>query len=341
MKLQWKKPTRRQVQRFLVYCLIVMVGNAAAAAASTLFIIPNGLVMGGTTGLGIFVRNLVDEQNEWLVSFTVYAANIILFVLGAILLGKKFALATFAGTLLYPSFVSLFTYVNNVYVAAYGQPIAADDPWLAIICGSIMFGAGIGCVVRVGASTGGTDIPPLILHKFFNIPVAVTLWALDLTIVLIQLIVVPLDTVLYGVVITIFASVVVDLVSPIGLRKRQVQIVSAQWREIRAMILNELHRGVTLLHARTGFLQKERYVIMTVVSNREVVRLRNAVQAIDPEAFFTVSVVSEVRGRGFSSEKILLPLSEERDAEEPSDAYAESAAAKDPMAQNGTDGKGV
>ncbi len=317
MKLQMKKPTARQVKKFVVYCLIVMAGNAVAAAASTLFIIPNGFVMGGTTGLGIFVRNLAGGENEWLVSLTVYAVNILFFAVGALLLGKGFALATLAGTLLYPSFVSLFTYVNGLYVAAYGHPIAAGDKWLAILCGTLMFGGGIGSVVRIGASTGGTDIPPLILKKFFNIPVAVTLWCLDLTIVLIQLFVVPLETVLYGIIITVFSSAVVDLVSPIGLRKRQVEIVSGKWRDIRTMILNEMHRGVTLLRARTGFLQEERFVIMTVVSNRELVRLRNAVQAIDPEAFFTVSVVSEVRGRGFSSEKILLPLSEERAPDEP------------------------
>ena len=314
MKIQWKKPTGRQVRKFIVYCLIVMLGNALAAAASAIFIIPHGFVMGGTTGLGIFVRNLVDAENEWLVSITVYGTNIILFVVGAVLLGRKFALATLAGTLLYPSFVSLFTYLNELYVAANGQAVAAGDAWLAIICGSALFGAGVGIVVRVGASTGGTDIPPLILHKFFNIPVAVTLWALDVSIVLLQLAAgVSLDTILYGFVITLFSAAIVELVSPIGMRKQQVQIVSAKWREIRTLILNELSLGVTLLHARTGFLQEERYVLFTIVSSRDVVRLRNAVQAVDPEAFFTVSVVSEVRGRGFSSEKIRLPLSEERD----------------------------
>ncbi len=96
-----------------------------------------------------------------------------------------------------------------------------------------------------------------------------------------------------------------------------------------------------ILSARTGFLQEERYVIMTVVSNREVVRLRNAVQSIDPEAFFTVSVVSEVRGRGFSSEKILLPMSEERDVADPAMEYAaERASAQDPAASAPEEGKG-
>ncbi len=321
-RLHWKKPTKRQVLRFLGQMSVILLGNIIAAAASTLFIIPNDFVMGGTTGLGIFVRNLVDKNNEWIVSVTVYAANISLFLLGSILLGKTFAVGTLAGTVLYPTFVSLFTYLNELYVAAHGQPIAADDRWLALICGSIMFGVGIGIAVRMGASTGGTDIPPLILNKFFNISVGASLWALDLAIVLLQLVCVSVEDVLYGVIITVLSSVIVDFVSPIGLRKRQVFIVSTRWREIRAMILNEMHRGVTLLHARTGFLQEERFVLMTIVSNREVVRLRNAAEKIDPEVFFTVSVASEVRGRGFSSEKVWLPMSEERDPAESSAAPA-------------------
>ncbi|MDE6411572.1 MAG: YitT family protein, partial [Clostridia bacterium] len=113
-KLQ--KPTKRQVLKFLKYCLIVIAGNAIAAAASAFFIIPNDFVMGGTTGIGIFVRNLLGEDHpfaDWAVNITVYAANIALFILGACLLGKKFAAATLAGTLLYPSFLSLWQLIND------------------------------------------------------------------------------------------------------------------------------------------------------------------------------------------------------------------------------------
>lgn len=115
MKL--KKPTKEQVWRAVVYLLIVSAGNALSAAASALFIVPNGFVMGGVTGVGILVRNLVGEGYEWVVECTVYVANIALFLLGAALLGKKFALATLAGTLLYPLFLSLFTYLSGLYEA--------------------------------------------------------------------------------------------------------------------------------------------------------------------------------------------------------------------------------
>lgn len=302
-----KKPTKQQVMRFLWHSFIILFGNAAAAAASALFIIPHGFVMGGTTGVGIFIRNLLHGNNEWIVTITVYIANIALFILGAIFLGKKFAVATLAGTLLYPTFLSLFTYLNELYVQAHGVPIAANEPVIAAICGALLFGVGIGIVVKIGASTGGTDIPPLILQKFFNIPVSVGLWVLDMSIVVIQIVAASLDMVLYGVVITLLSSFAIDLVSPIGSRKAQVFIISKKYREIREMILDKMNRGVTMLHAKTGYLQDNTYVLLTIVSNRDAVKLKNEVEIIDPEAFLMVNIASEVRGRGFSTDKVVLP----------------------------------
>ncbi len=268
--------------------------------------------MGGTTGIGIFIRNLLGGSNEWAVTLTVYVANVCLFILGSFLLGKKFAAATLAGTLLYPSFLSLFTFLNDLYVKANGAPISANDPLLAAVCGSLLFGFGIGIVVRIGASTGGTDIPPLIFHKYFNLPVSVGIWGLDLFICLIQLVAISLDTVLYGIFITLLSGFVVGLISPIGMRRAQVMIISKKYKELREMILNKMNRGVTLLYGKTGFLQDKTFVLLTVVSNRDVVRLKNEVQAIDPEAFLMVNEISEVRGRGFSSDKIALPKEQEK-----------------------------
>lgn len=303
-----KKPNKHQVKKFILHSLIIVLGNACAAAASGFFIIPHGFVMGGTTGVGIFVRNLLNGDNEWVVTLTVYIANIALFIIGTIFLGKKFAVATAAGTLLYPSFLSLFTYLSDLYVKANGGPVAAGEPVLAVICGSLLFGFGIGIAVKIGASTGGTDIPPLILHKFFNIPVSVGLWILDMSIVIMQLFAhVGLDMVLYGLIITLLSSFTIELVSPIGSRKSQIFIISKKYREIREMILNKMNRGVTMFRARTGYLQENTYVLLTIVSNRDTVRLKNEVERIDPEAFLMVSVASEVRGRGFSSDKIALP----------------------------------
>ena len=314
MKIHLTKPTAKQVRHFLIYCLIVVAGNFIASAASAYFIVPHEFVMGGTTGVGIFVRNLLPEgeSTEWAVTVTVYIANIALFLVGAVFLGKRFAAATLAGTLLYPTFMALHTKLNELYVAREGHIIAEGDPLLAVLFGALLFGFGIGMVVRVGASTGGTDIPPLILNKLFGIPIVVTMWTLDITIVLIQLFAgVTLETVLYGILITLIAALIVDVVSPIGLKRTQVKIISKKYREIRTMILNDLNCGVTMLYGRTGFLRENCYVLMTIVGNRDVVRLKNAIYKIDPDAFLMFSVVSEVRGRGFTSERMQLPREQE------------------------------
>ena len=299
-----QKPTKRQVKSFLIYCLIVVAGNAIAAAGASFFVVPKGFVMGGTTGLGIFIRNMLADYGitgnwtEWMVTITIYIVNIALFILGACLLGKKFALATGAGTLLYPAFMSLYNFIPEKYYMI-------ENDIIAMIAGSLLFGLGIAMVVRVGASTGGTDIPPLILKRFFDWPISVTMWILDFSIVAINLIApsVDLEKVMYGVLITLISSLVIDKVSPIGMKRMQVKIISNEYKAIRDLILSKISRGVTVLYGQTGYLKEDCHMLLTVVSNRELARLREAVQKIDPKAFMTISVVSEVRGRGFSVDK--------------------------------------
>ncbi len=311
-KLHLKKPSKRQVEKFFLNSLIIVLGNAITAAASAFFIIPNGFVMGGSTGVGIFVRNLIDESvawREWAVSITVYTVNIILFIIGVIFLGKKFAAGTLAGTLLYPTFVSIFTLVNDWYVRTTGTYMGLGgelgSPVLAATIGALLFGAGVGIVVRVGASTGGTDIPPLILQKKFGMPVSVTLWLLDSFIILLEFFAhVSIEAILYGFLIAFLSSVVIGQVSPIGMRRTQVKIVSNHYEEIRDVILNKISRGVTVLYGQTGYLKEDCHMLLTVISHRQLVTLKAEVEKIDPEAFMTISVVSEVRGRGFHSDGV-------------------------------------
>lgn len=118
----------------------------------------------------------------------------------------------------------------------------------------------------------------------------------------------------------------VDVVSPIGLRRAQVKIISKKHKEIREMILTKMNRGVTMLYGKSGFLQQKCFVIMTVVSNRDVVKLKNEIWKIDPTAFITISVISEVRGNGFSSEQIALPKQQMmEDLEDVTEQYSSSA----------------
>lgn len=288
--------------KYVRHIIIVVIGNAIAAMSSACFILPNDLIMGGTTGIGIFVGHFWSDKA---VSVVALIANIILYVLGVFLLGKKFATSTLLGTILYPSFMGLFSMFM-------GDRVLTHDTLLACICGGLVMGLGIGIVVREGASTGGTDIPPLIFNKYFGLPVSAGIWIVDLSVVFMQAFVMPIETALYGIVTVLLYSFIIDAVSPIGLKKTQVKIISVKYSEIRDMVVNELNLGVTILYGQTGYLKERCHMLLIVVSKRNLVRLKNEVYKIDPEAFLTVSVITEVRGRGFSTERIYLPKAEEQ-----------------------------
>ena len=202
--------------------------------------------------------------------------------------------------------------LNTQFMINNGGPVT-ENPLLAVVCGALLFGIGIGVVIRVGSSTGGTDIPALVLHKYFNIPVSVGLWFFDIVIIAVQVLTAGIEGVLYGILMSLVATTTIAKISPIGVKKTEVRIISKEYRKIREAIINTLNRGVTMYVAKTGYLQKNTYVLMTVISNRDVVKLKNVVQAIDPEAFVIFSEISEVKGRGFSSSKISLPHTEEVD----------------------------
>ena len=314
-KISFKNITKEQTGQFLRYLLIILAGNAITAAGTAFFLDPNGFIMGGVTGLGIFVRSMIPKTvawRGWAVNITVYAANIILFIIGTIFLGKKFAVATLAGTILYPAFMSVFKLANDAYLVysndvPMGATPGGDVSVLAVIFGAGCYGIGIALVMRIGASTGGTDIPALIANKFLGISVAASLWVIDFVIILLNFFTgATINDILWGIVVILVTSIVLEAFLPVGMKKMQVKIVSKKFPEIRDMIMQKLNRGVTLLYGQTGFLKEDCSLLLTVVNKRELVKLKEETHKIDPEAFLMVSVISEVQGRGFSKRAVKL-----------------------------------
>jgi uncharacterized membrane-anchored protein YitT (DUF2179 family) len=166
--------------------------------------------------------------------------------------------------------------------------------------GGIMIGIGAGMVIRGGASSGGMDVPALLMNKYFKLPLSTAVYIVDLTILGLQAFQTPGDQVLYGVVMVLIYSALIDKVSLIGRNRVEVQIVSEKNQEIRDFILENLDRGVTMMQGRTGYLEKETEVVMSVISNRQLSSLERNVHHIDPNAFMVVNRVSAVVGEGFS-----------------------------------------
>ena len=191
---------------------------------------------------------------------------------------------------------------NNSGVFMMGR-IAYTDKMLATISGGIMIGAGLGIVIRAGASTGGMDIPPLVLNKKLGIPVSVLLYVFDFSILILQMIFSNKEQIIYGILLVLIYTVVLDKVLVMGESKMQVKIVTEKYEEMNRLIQQRLDRGSTLFYAQTGYLRNEQMVVMTVVNGRELAKLNSLVKEVDPEAFMVVGQVHEVTGRGFSIQK--------------------------------------
>ena len=278
---------------------VVAFGNVVMAAGIVLFILPSGLITGGTTGLGIIMEHVTG------LPIPVFMAvfNIAMFLLGLICLGKTFAATTLVSTFLSPVMLAVMQRIV-------GDFVLCDELLMNVLFGGLCVGLAIAIVVKAGSSTGGMDIPPLLLQKYIGIPVSKSLYVFDFLIVVGQTLIVAPDMLLYGVLLVMVYSIVIDKLMAMGDAQLQLQIISEKANEIRRAILQDVDRGVTLLHGQTGYYQKETDVLFTIISPRERHRTEKLIRKIDPQAFMIISHVTRVSGRGFSEGKRHLPPTE-------------------------------
>lgn len=269
--------------------VLVLVGNIIFCLAVKLFILPANLISCGTTGIALVVDHLTDIP----MSTFILVFNMVMLALGWWILGRTFAMTTVFSSLFYPLALE---FLNRTL----GDFLVTDDPLLQAVFGGLCMGLALGMVIRGGASTGGMDIPPLILNKFFHIPVSATLWVFDFTIMLCQLTFHPLEDLLYGVLLILSVSISLNKVMLFGTSRTEIKIMSEKSDEIRQAILSRIDRGCTVLHGEGGYRGTELNVILSVVSNHELPKIERVARDIDPSCFVIVSRVSEVWGRGFT-----------------------------------------
>lgn len=272
--------------------ITVLAGNTLYALAVSLFILPNGLITGGTTGLALVAQYKLGIP----IAAFVGVFNVVMFVAGAAVLGKAFAFTTIISTFYYP-------FILGVFEGLFGSSPLTGDTMLATVFAGLLIGAGIGMVIRAGASTGGMDIPPLILNKKFRLPVSMTMSVFDCLILLTQMVFAGKEKILYGILLVLLYTMVLDKVLMIGQNQMQVKIISEQCEIISEAIQNRMDRRTTLLLIEGGHLRKASYAVLTVVSGRELSKLNELVMGLDSNAFMIINQVSEVRGRGFTLHK--------------------------------------
>ena len=272
-------------QRIKDYVLI-SIGVAIAVAGLNIFLVPAKIAAGGVSGIATILYHLFNVP----LGLSIIVLNIPLFVFGLKLLGKTFAVRTVYALVLY-SVIAEFMPV----------PSQAYDPFLACIYGGVLVGLGIGLVIKMGGTTGGTDMASKILsEKFKHVSLSVFLFGIDFVIIAAAGFVFDLEVAMYAVVSLFITSKVIDFVT-VGLSvAKAFYIISEKNEEIADAILNQMNRGVTALSAKGMYSNKNRDVLLCVLQWRtEGPKLKKLVKSIDDKAFVIVADVNEVLGEGF------------------------------------------
>ena len=277
----------------LKFFLSVLLGNAMIAFAVCAFVVPYGIMLGGSSGISLAIQYVFPAVPLSAISAVV---NFLLFLIGWVFLGRKFALTTLLSTILNPLFLAVFELL----------PVATlfreDLLVCGVVCGALI-GLGIGLVVRSGGSTGGMDIPPCIVHKYFGVPVGTSLLFFDSAIVLLQVAFRGIDNMLMSILVIMITSVAINRTVISGERKVQIIIISPEYEAIRREILEKMDCGATMLDIETGYEGNSQKAVLSVVYARMYPQIRDAALKIDSQAFVVASEVTNVNGRGYTLER--------------------------------------
>ena len=243
-----KEATKAELKEVfsLTRIMWVLIGNTIYSCGIAAFVLPNDLITGGTTGIALILEHYFGLP----IGLSVAIFNIVMFILAILILGKSFALTALISTFYFPWILSQFQKVQFIQNMT-------DDFLLGSIFAGLMLGLGVGLVIRAGASTGGMDIPPLILNKKFGLPVSIGLYVFDFTILIIQMSFRDKERILYGILLVLIYSTLVDKVLLMGKTQMQVKIISDHYEEINKVIQEKLDRGSTFFKTESGYLEKD------------------------------------------------------------------------------------
>lgn len=268
----------------------VLLGTTLVAAAFQLFLIPNQIAAGGISGLGVILFHLLGLP----VGLTIFFLNLPLFLLAARLFGGSFIARGLFGAVTLSLMVELLVFL----------PVVTEDLLLASLYGGALMGVGVALVFRARGSTGGTVLAAQVLNKLFGFTVGQSLLSVDFLVVAFAGIVFSLELAMYALISLFVSSRVIDLVQEGISSSKAALIITSQTEIIADKILQDLNRGATIFSGRGAYTGQGREMVLTVVSQAELSRLKAIVQEVDKRAFVIVGNANEVLGEGFKVAKL-------------------------------------
>jgi uncharacterized membrane-anchored protein YitT (DUF2179 family) len=251
---------------------------------------PHQIVAGGVMGLSTIFHRMLG----WNPAVVQWAFNLTILATSFGVLGKKIALRAVLGSLLLPFFTTI---TRNIHI-----PTVTDNDLLAAIFGGLVYGTGVGLVLSGNGSVGGYTLLARIFMRVFPLPLPMILFLLDAATIIGSGFLLGPEPMMYALITTFVMRRSIETVLMGFSRAKVAFVITKQQDSIREAVLTQMDRGLTVLHASGGYTLTERPVLMIVLGQTEVPKLRILVKEHDPDAFLVVSDVAEVMGKGFSNE---------------------------------------
>ncbi|NLC95279.1 MAG: YitT family protein [Bacilli bacterium] len=291
--------------------LIITGGLVIVALAIHLFMVPNKFVVGGISGLGIVLQNLLSKVPNNYKAITIFGKtislaflfslsgimfilNTILYLLGFLLIGKTFGIRT-----VYSGYMLNFIYYLLEHFFPIKEPLM-NDLLTQLIIMSAMSALGLSIVFKCNASTGGTDITGKILNKYFHIDLGKAVLISDVFITITAFSINGITSFIYGLFGIFLNGIFIDYLLQKFSESKEVVIISKEPDRIKDFIINVLDRSATIYEARGAYTNEEKEIIRTVLSKREFIKLKEFISTIDRNAFITVNNIHQTFGLGFT-----------------------------------------
>ncbi len=269
--------------------LLIIIGTFFLCVSVQMFILPYNILSGGVAGIAVAAQPFLHIDK----TLAANTLTLCLLGVGSVILGREFFVTTVFSSVLYPIF-------NSILLRTLVIPNI--EPVLASFYGGLLGGIGVGMVMRAGASTGGMDVPPLVINKLTGFKISTLVLLTDGLTVLLGYFAYGIEAVLVGLISVFATSYAINRVLSIGDGQvaKSVQIISDHWEAIVADIQRDLNRGVTLMDGEGGWSRARRKVVLCVVDQKQYPNLIEIVEQNDPSAFVITTDATDMHGEGFT-----------------------------------------
>lgn len=305
---------KNKIRNELVAYLLLIMGSLLFAVGDVMFVNPYLLAPGGTYGLS----NVLNTVWPWKISYYAICMDIPLLLIGTWILGPKFGIKTVVSTILIFAFTwmleTLWGYnpvihegivseaMHNYVQIPHSDLFFIPDYFLNTVVGGVIYGVAIGLIFKSGATSGGSDIISMIIHKYTKVSLGTLVLIVDSCITLTTLIAFKqIRLPIYSIILIAIESKVIDLIVD-GIKSyKTVFIVTEKIDEVRDFIINDMKRGGTTF-AGTGLYQgAQRKMIYVTLDRTDLIKLKSNLRLLDPNAFVNVIESSEIMGLGFKA----------------------------------------